>query len=69
MNEGKALVVLLQGILADKISFLLALLTSAGGFAWCLHDPDWIRYAAATTYSCLTYLAVRPKETSNAQQN
>jgi hypothetical protein len=61
MSEEKALVALLQGILADKLAFLLALLTSAGAFAWTLHDPDWIRYAAATTYACLTYLAVRPK--------
>lgn len=58
----RAFVILLQGLLGDKIGFLLALVTSAGGFAWCLYSPDWIRYAAATTYACLTYLAVRPKE-------
>jgi len=52
---------LLQAALSDKISQLLAMVTSALGFAWVLHDPDWIRYAAATTYCLLTYYATRRK--------
>ena len=60
MSDNMALVVLLKTILGERLAFLLALLTSAGAFAWCLWQPDWIRYAAATTYATLTYLAARP---------
>lgn len=62
MSEAQAMVALLQAALSDKLGQLLAMITSALGFAWVLHDPDWIRYAAATTYCCLTYLATRRKQ-------
>lgn len=62
MSDNKALVVLLQGMLADKFAFLLALLTSAGAFGWVLYEPDTIRLAAATLYTLLTYYAVRPQK-------
>jgi hypothetical protein len=38
---------------------ILAMLTAAAAFAWCLYEPHWIRYTAATTYTLLTYIAVQ----------
>mgnify|MGYP003349433198 FL=1 len=61
MSETQALVALLQAALSDKLGQLLAMVTSALGFAWVLHDPDWIRYASATTYCLVTYYATRRK--------
>lgn len=60
--SNEALVALLQGVLADKFAFLVAMVTSAGAFGWVLWEPDTIRLAAATLYTLLTYYAVRKGE-------
>jgi len=58
MSESTAAVLLLRAALGNKIAMLLAMFTAAAGFAWCLYEPDWIRFTAATTYTFLTYVAV-----------
>lgn len=58
MSESAAAVLLLRAALENKIAMLLAMVTAAAGFAWCLYAPDWIRFTSATTYTFLTYIAV-----------
>jgi hypothetical protein len=58
MSDAAAAVLLLRAALENKIAMLLAMLTAAAAFAWCLYAPDWIRFTSATTYTALTYIAV-----------
>jgi hypothetical protein len=59
MNEQTAAVLLIRAAVGNAISMILAMLTAAAAFAWCLYEPHWIRYTAATTYTLLTYIAVQ----------
>lgn len=64
--------ILLKNMFENRVALLLALALSAGGFAWCLAQPDLIRYAAATTFTLLVYIplvkpvreALPPKEST-----
>ena len=53
---SNAALILLQKMFENRVALLLALVTSAGAFAWCLYAPDYIRRAAATLYTCLVYV-------------
>ena len=53
---GNALLILLKGMLENRVALLLAMALSAAAFGVCLWEPDYIRYAAATTFTLLVYV-------------
>ncbi len=55
-------------VLNSRVFTLLAMLLSAGLFAWSLYDPNWIRIVGAVCFSVLVFLPIQRMEAIRSSQ-
>jgi len=67
--DATAIIRLALVVISDRLITILALLTSFGLGCWTMWGMGWERVTTLAIYVIFSYLTVRTKEKSNAQQS